>query len=750
MHYDWDNEVKWFEHVEEIITEELEKKAGKDINYTNMMRTLNKEMWEDVGPLSGHSTFFKIPAFLQEINLLKNNSKSMALNKNEIKKLERQISAPYFGRIDFKEADCPAEIIYIGIYGLRRSSNNEVIIYDWRAPICSIFYDYEPGTASYECPAGIIEGKLLLKRQYRIENGRIVLMFDSSAAIEDRILQDILAGSADTRMKTIVNTIQREQNHAIRCSNRRILSVQGAAGSGKTSIALHRAAYLLYRDRNSIKTENIRLFTPNGIFANYISNILPELGEDEIPGSTLTGLVQGILGDICKRYETYPEMMEWQLLQKNSSSQGSRMECMEFKASAAFVCILESYAKYFENNIIHFEDIIAGDTLLVSGQELTELFFDSYTLLPVAKRLSRMELHVMKKVDEYAKIMRQEKVLELANSGEYVDGTEMKTRSRMIIAGEMEPVIKKVKFMLSIDIRKAYLTLLSDSEVWNACVANLSNKDEGNYHPEFFDMIAKSTANTLENGILPYEDQSPVLYLMHLLGMLDAESEVKHLIIDEAQDYSYITYKLFSKIYPECGITLLGDACQNINPANGIGNMKLAGELLDSNSLEYIELEKSYRSTIEIMNFASKVYPAKAMPFGRHGKTPEIMKSATIEGVCGLILDCANSARADDYASIAVICRTAEDCMYVYHKLDGNIQVTLVKSGDDDLQKGIVVIPSYLAKGLEFDAVIAAVLSADEYASGEDQLFYTVCTRALHRLDVCSVAGAGILRKFNS
>ncbi|MEN6312732.1 MAG: RNA polymerase recycling motor HelD [Clostridiaceae bacterium] len=742
MHYDWDNEIKWLEYVEQVIMDEVEIRTGKNVNYTSVMRTINKEMWEEVGPLSGQSTFFRIPAFLQEINLLKNNSKSIALNNIEIKKLEKQISSPYFGRVDFKEADCPVESIYIGIYGLRKSDNNEIIIYDWRAPVSSIFYDYEPGTASYKCPAGFIEGEMVLKRQYRIENGRLLLMFDSSAAIEDHILQDILAGSADTRMKTIVNTIQREQNHAIRCDNRRVLSIQGAAGSGKTSIALHRAAYLLYRDRNSIKAENIRLFTPSGIFAQYISNILPELGEDEIPCSTLTGLVQGVLGDTCKKYETYPEMMEWQLLHKNQYESDNRMECMGFKASQTFTSILENYAKYFENEIIHFDDIIAGNTLLASKKELTELFYSSYLHMPVAKRLSRMELHIMKKVNEYVRNRRQEKTLELADSGEHVDGTEMKISSRLIVAGEMESTMKKIKSMLSINIANAYINLFKDPSVLNACAVNS--------YGTVSDKLCKSTVEALENEVLLYEDQSPMLYLMLLLGMLDDDSEVKHLMIDEAQDYSYITYKLFSKIYPECGITLLGDACQNINPANGIGNLKLAGELLDSNSLEYIELEKSYRSTIEIMNFASQVYPAKATPFGRHGRTPEIMKSATMEGVCDLITNCTNDAKEDNFASIAVICRTTDSCHRVFQKLDGNMPVTLVKSGDDELQKGIVVIPSYLAKGLEFDAVIAAVLSADEYASGEDQLFYTVCTRALHRLDVCSVVGAGILSKFNS
>ncbi|PNT90581.1 hypothetical protein CDQ83_18205 [Clostridium thermosuccinogenes] len=738
MHPDWEKEVERLEYVKQVILDVLNVKISKSAEYSKEMRAINKEMWEETGALNGQNSILKIPSFLQDINFLKRNIADSARNEKEIKMLERQLVSPYFCRIDFKEDGECAESFYIGIYGLRDINNDEILIYDWRAPISNMFYDFEPGPASYECPAGLIEGELLLKRQYRIDRGTLLWMFDTNVAIEDKILQDILAGSTDGRMKTIVSTIQREQNRAIRYGSKRVLAVQGAAGSGKTSIALHRAAYLLYRDRKTIKAENIRLYTPSGIFAEYISDVLPELGEDDIPCNTLTGLVQSTLGDLFKKYETYTEMMEWQLSQKSIDEKSDQLESMGFKASEMFAAMLEKYAEVFESKIIHFEDIAIGDAIIASRDELADLFYNSFSYMPVAKRLSRIETYVMTRINEYMKQRKKEKIDEFANSEEYMDESEIKARSRIAVKRESETAIEKVKNMISIDIVRLYQRLFKDDEIWRLCGGPSSEK------------IRKRTVEALDNAILLYEDQSPILYLMALLGMLDADKDAKHVMIDEAQDYSYITYKLFSRLYPNCGITLLGDASQNINPAFGIGNLKLAGELLDPDSLEYTELSKCYRSTIEIMEFASQILPTKAIPYGRHGKKPEVMTSSTVDGVCGLVTDCIGNAKKDGYSSIAIICRNLGSCQRVYRHLKTIMPVHIIENENDQIEKGVVVIPSYLAKGLEFDVAVAVILSEDEYLHEENQLFYTVCTRALHRLDICSIDGAGILKKIES
>lgn len=735
MHPDWENESKRLDAVEQLLAGAITEKTGKYAEYRREMRTINKNMWEEVGALSGHSTMDATPSFLQGINSLKQNMADEIKTGKEIKMLERQYNTPYFSRIDFQEDGWETESFYIGIYGFRRADTGEILIYDWRAPVSSIFYDYEPGRARYECPSGYIEGELFLKRQYRIEKGHLLLVFDSSIAIEDSILQDILAGSADNQMKTIVSTIQREQNLAIRCEGKRVLAVQGPAGSGKTSIALHRAAYLLYRHRNTIKAENIRLFTPNGIFAQYISSVLPELGEDELPCSTLVGLVQSILGSLFIKYETYAEMIEWQLTYKYTASHKNRWESICCKASKGFTSVLERLVEAYENHIICFNDIRNGDIVFAAKEELEELFYSSYRYMPIAKRLSRMELLVTTRMKEFEKQREREKMEELAESGEYMDTSEIKARSHLITTREMEKVKKETESMLTIEIAALYRRLFEDDAVWNTCGGALSVE------------ARRMTAQALTQGILYYEDQAPILYLMSLLGMMDADKETKHVIIDEAQDYSAVAYTLFSRLYPNCGITLLGDLCQSIHPASGVGSLQYAGELLDSKSLEYLEMNKSYRSTVEIMEFASRILPSQAVPFGRHGKAPEIVTAKTTSELYNLISRWIGDANQKSYRSVAVICRTVKDCHELYGYLEKDLPINLITSGEEEMPSGVVIIPSYLSKGLEFDAVAAVVLSADEYTQDEDQLLYTVCTRALHRLEIFTVEEAEILNK---
>ncbi|HHV97644.1 MAG TPA: AAA family ATPase [Clostridiaceae bacterium] len=737
MHPEWENECKKLEKVKQEIESELAKRQKKLAEYRKQMRDINKEMWEGVGALSGIQTLEKTPTFIQDIMLLKRSLIDASENNKRIKMLEKQLASPYFGRIDFREDGRDAESFYIGIYGLRKDDTGEILIYDWRAPVSSMFYDYEPGRAQYKSPSGYIKGDMLLKRQYRIEKGKLILMFDSNITIEDDILQEILARSADNRMKTIVSTIQREQNQAIRYEGKRIIAVQGPAGSGKTSIALHRAAYLLYRHRGSIRAENICLYTPNGVFTEYISSVLPELGEENIYSITLTDLAQKILRDTFGKYESYSEMMEWQLSHKNKDKTESRFQSISYKASKEFISVLEKFAEIFENNIIQFAEIRHGNNVFADKEELEELFYESYRHMPLAKRLARMENLVATRVTEFEKKRSQEIINELSNSDEYIDEAKIKALSRAKLAREMEKIIRDVKNMFSIKIKTIYRMLFENSEIWSACGGILS-EDARNH-----------TIEALDSGILYYEDQAPILYLMFLLGMIDPDQEIKHVIIDEAQDYSYVAYKLFSRLYSHCAVTLLGDVNQNINPASGIGSLKSAAELIEPGNFEYFELNKSYRSTLEIMNFANRIIPSKAVLYGRSGKMPGVKTGVTAEDVCNLITDYLKSIKKENFRSIAVICRTLNDCYQVYNYLKKDLPVKLVASGDDKMPSGVLVLPSYLAKGLEFDVVVAAVLSVDEYASDEDKLFYTVCTRALHRLEVYAVQKARILERIS-
>ncbi len=760
MHADWENEQNRLEYVKKIITHDLNIKINKADIYKNDMKDINKEMWNELGPLAGLDSAI---TYLQRINDLKQNLSATTENLNVMKRYKRQLSSPYFARIDFKEdgSSEPGKI-YIGIFGYRDVPTAEIIIYDWRAPVSSMFYDHEPGRASYICPTGIIEGELLLKRQYRIEEGNLKLMFDSSIVIEDEVLQDILAGSADNRMKVIVYTIQKEQNKAIRNENNRVLAVQGPAGSGKTSIALHRAAYLLYHHRDSIKAENIILYTPNELFARYISAILPELGEDNISGYTVVRLAHKVLEDIFDKYETYAEMMEWQALEKsaNKAAGKGRLESIRFKASIQFADLLERYVSYYEDKIVKFEDIkynaassdkkykvaavsdISEPIVFITKEELDSLFHVHYRNMKIVKRFDRMKINVMERINEYRKTREQAAVKALTETGDYLDDNEIKARSRLIVRAELEPVYKKVEAMLSADVRQLYKTLFENTGV----LSSLSGTAANALSPA----SCHDTAEALLRGTLCYEDQVPVLYLMLLMGGITPDNSIKHVIIDEAQDYTAISYKLFSKIYPECGVTVLGDACQNISPICGIGNIRLAGELIGgAGNTDYVELDKSYRSTVEIMEFASKILPCNGKPYGRHGEKPEILPAADLKDACKVIIAIIKDMKKAGLKSIAVICRTKNDCRMVYPQIRAKADLVYVENDDSEITEAVTLIPSYLAKGLEFDGVIAAILSEDDYIHDEDQLLYTVCTRALHRLAVCAVNGVKAIRKFS-
>ena len=731
-HYDWDNEIIRLYEVEKALKSALEVRITKRSDLKGEEKAINKDMWEDIGML--RNELDSIVSFLQHISFLKNNLHASSMSVKEIGRYERLIQSPYFARIDFAEIDSKPESFYIGIHGFKQDNEDEPLIYDWRAPISSMFYDFETGKAQYSCPGGLVEGELTLKRQYRIENGIMKLMFDSSIAIEDEILQEILAGSSDNRMKTIVTTIQREQNRAIRSGITRVLAVQGPAGSGKTSVALHRAAYLLYRYRDNLEVNNLLLYTPNNMFSNYISSVLPHLGEDEIPCSTLTGLAIKHLSDRFHTFGTYSMMIEEQLIYNenllkqepekkpepvlesdpdNKAKQSEMFKTMNVKASKTFAKDLEILVNTFQDSIISFEDVRFNDIIFMAEEELEELFKVTFRHMPIVPRFSRIISIIEERIWNYEKELYKLKVEDIANSGVHVNEKEIRARARMAVTEDIEPIRRKMQKMLSVDVVSLYSVLCKDYK---------------------------------DNGTLEYIDQAPLLYLMILLGSISRDNIVKHLIIDEAQDYSEMAFCLFSKLYSDCGITLLGDFRQNINPVFGIGDLKAAAILLGEKPIDYIELDKSYRSTVEIMEYASRVADFSCMPFGRNGRVPEVTAFRTDTELIRILFEKVDNVKETGCKSVAIICRTLTASKHVHAIINKMSDLYFIEDGEADIKEGIAVIPSYLSKGLEFDAVILVLTRDTDYKDNERQLFYTVCTRALHRLSIVALEGSWVLK----
>ena len=730
----WEFEKSRLEKVLEQIDMKLksaEESAGK---VRNEVVSIQKSMWDNVNPTPGGDLDDLANIWQFQTDIEREGRKAL-FAAALVKKLERMRKTPYFGRIDFKEdGSVKEEKLYIGIASLIEEKTHESLVYDWRAPVASMFYDYETGRASYECPVGKIEGEILLKRQYRIWQGKIDCMFDCSLKIDDEILQEILSKSADSRMKVIVTSIQREQNRIIRDDLHRLVVVQGPAGSGKTSIALHRIAYLLYRHRDQVLSDNIVIFSPNGIFNDYISNVLPELGEENMHRTTFMEYAGWILGDRFKT-EDMGGQMEYMLTGRKLSGYQGRMEGIKYKASTAFVKALKSYLKYYEENKA-FEDIEYNGVIIEAKEEIHEFFIDGLRFLPPEKRLLKIRNRLVSKLEPFIKERIEQLMLELADTGEYIDKVEIKGRSTFIAREEFRLLREKIDKMTRLDLMECYIELFNDKDLFYRL-------SDGRI-PEAFDEICRFTISNISSGKASFEDVGPLLFLNGLLSGVSGPGNIKHVIIDEVQDYTPVQFEVFRQLFSHCSMTMLGDMNQSINPYMNIGEYKTIMDILGFNPSLAISLSKSYRSTKQITEFCRElpVWKDETEYVNRDGELPRIFCLKDEEALLDSLEKNIALLKANGSKSIAVICRTAAYSFHVYEKLSCFMQARLVEEDTTEFiaENAVSIIPSYLAKGLEFDAVLVLCANSDEYADEtERKLFYTCCTRALHRLHIYGV-----------
>lgn len=599
---------------------------------------------------------------------------------NKHKRLTKILAIPYFGRIDFLEKKENSKVmpIYIGIHTFYDPESRATLIHDWRAPVSSMFYDHELGEAGYRSPSGEIKGVISLKRQYRIRGGKMEFMIESALTVHDDILQKELSSNADDKMKNIVATIQREQNRIIRNEDIRTLIIQGVAGSGKTSIALHRIAYLLYTFRDSISSKDILIISPNKVFSDYISNVLPELGEETVPETSMEQILSGVLEHKYK-YQTYFGLVN-ELLEKPSSSLINRIA---YKASFGFISELDKFILHIENTYFKAADVKLTKYITIPAPFIEEQYI-RFNRYPIRRRFDAM-------ADYMLDMLKIQYTFTVTTTGRNL----LKKEIRLMFAGNNDIQVYKDFFK------------------WTN-------------NPGMFKM---RKGHTLE-----YSDLAPLAYLhLALEGNGNQPFRVKHLLIDEMQDYSPIQYKVIQKLFP-CRKTVLGDAGQSVNPYGSSTAETIQKSLTAS---EIMKLCKSYRSTFEITDFAQKIHPnAELEPVARHGEKPQILQFGSaveeLSGIMGLI----STYRKSGYKSLGIICKTEQQARKMADMLKSYANdISFLSSQSSAFVQGIVITSAHMAKGLEFDEVIIPQTDERNYRSEIDKsMLYVAVTRAMHRL----------------
>ena len=713
-------ELAYLEEVITTIVSELKKenevlqvKRGKVIDS-------RREMWQE----SSHASreFARISEMNQYLNEVNTQTRDYLSTEKRIYRYNKMITSPYFGRIDFAENGYERpDKIYIGLYNLINTKTDDIFVYDWRSPIASIFYRNELGKGSYKSPAGIISGDILLKRQYKIENSKLNYFFDSSIKINDEILQEVLSRNSSSKMKSIVQTIQKEQDIIIRDTENDLMIVQGVAGSGKTSIALHRIAFLLYEGLSSrLNINDVLIISPNAVFSKYTSQVLPELGEENVDQVTFDDFIQG---------EKRQGQMEKLITLQGKDKFQVKLEGIKFKGSQEFVKILDRLLKYWERKLIPFKDVYFHGKTIETGQQLKNMFLDNKINMPMTKRLRRMESMLLNKIyplrKERLKVI--EKVVERTTEEHRF---EIKSFSRLIAIKEAGKLMEHIKKFTEVDYRDLYKLLFKDKNLF-------FKLSKGINLPENIDEIIAETNENLSAGYISYEDEAAFLYMKIKVEGNEEFTTIKQVVIDEAQDYYPMHYNIFKLLFKNARFTVLGDFNQTLERYANKDIYDYVEEILHKRKSIKITLNKGYRSSFEISNFNQKLLQNKQefVSFERHEADPKVKYVKDLNELNKEICEDAAKFREAGYNSIAVICKTEKEAKDIQYVLRDFIDVKVLDDKGLDNKNSVLIIPAYLAKGLEFDVVLVYNVSEVNYKSDFDKrLLYIACTRALHQL----------------
>ena len=623
--------------------------------------------------------------------------------EHKILLLEKMIKSPYFARIDFKfDDEDEFEKIYIGRSSLRKNSYQEMYVYDWRSPIASVFYRFMTGEAFYDAPCGRVTGELNLKRQYEIKNGTLEYFFDSDVQIVDEFLRQLLSQNTTAKMKAIVETIQHEQDVVIRDMENDLLMVQGVAGSGKTSIALHRAAYLMYQGlQTKLSANNIMIISPNSIFEQYISNVLPELGEDNVISSVFEDILSALL--IGRKIQSRNDFLENLIV--NSKYKEISRNSIEFKTSSFFREILDQFLIDIPRQWIEFEDVYYEGKCVVSEQILKDKILGRPET-PLGIKLEQLEDYILEQI---------------FGTGKGRGHKEEKN----LIKQEIQKFIK-------IDIVELYKILFSNEAYFYSLLQN-SNPSQN------IKNIWKYTKENLEADSLYYDDAIAIAYLYLKIYGTNKYKNIKQVVIDEAQDYYPLQYEIFNLVFSNAKFTILGDMKQTLAKKEDISFYEQIQKILNKKKSSLIMLDKSFRCTNEILNFSLKFIEKSSQikSFNRNGDSPKVYIADNSEIFIDEIVKEIKLCQEKGFQSICLICKTEKNSTYLFNKIKHKLDIQLIKNGSASDLQGVFILPVYMSKGLEFDTVLICDADSQNYHDEDDKnLLYVACTRALHKLSL--------------
>ena len=672
------------------IIEQADKISG---SHSESIRAIIADAWEELRVRPTQLSVQDLEQLSVELNRIQARRE---FNRAMAERYRRMLMNPFFARVDFiEEGSEELEKIVIGLYSLE-GEKGHLLVHDWRAPVCSLYYDSEPGDVAYESPGGTIFGKMTLKRQYRMENGVLKYYVDTSLSIDDGMLLDLLSGASSHHMRQIVATIQAEQNAAIRHDDTNVLCVVGSAGSGKTSVAMHRAAFLMYRRRDILDAAKIQIVSPSTAFSEYVSNVLPELGEENIPARTMREIIEKVLN---RRVEPLARQMESIAPDTNPL----RFASVKYKTNIKFLRRLREVAEAFAVFGPDAGDVKFDGQILISREELRRMYKNEFSLLSPAQRIERMKATLESRMSSWEeKLYKQyEKSYEHKYSGR-----ELKFMCRMAVSQRLQSVRGQIKTYVGVNAFSLLMEALKRA-------------------PR---ELRKALKENHDSNLLWWEDAAAEAYLMVKLGFVQPDKTVYHLLVDECQDYSEVELALLHAYFPNARVTLLGDPMQRTCPGMTACTPETWGECFDVKDAPIMYLTRCYRSTLPITRLCNAILPGgdRLNPFGREGEMPLVAQYDE-----ELLKNTLDKLRNAGHQSIAVITRSQAQADALSQKLSN---VYRLDGGDADLNyesTDNVVACYHQVKGMEFDAVIV-VWDDAQLDDGERRRLYTACSRALH------------------